>query len=115
MKRASISILLFILILSSSCDKENISSGTPACIRNEIKSNHDNWAISSVDEYFFQNRIVYAFSPDPNIITDGATEIKDEFCNSLCTVGGFRTPGANLCNGEDFFQTAVLRRNIWKK
>lgn len=115
MKRLGIFLIVCLTTIFQSCSKENIASNTPACIRQEIKSNENTWRIGSVDEYFFQNRLVYAFSPDDRIIADGATEIKDEFCNSLCSVGGYGVSNVNMCNGDDFYQTAILKRNIWKK
>lgn len=115
MKRLSIFFPLFLLLIFQSCNKENIAANTPACIRQEIKSNEKTWGIGSVDEYSFQNQVVYAFSPDAKVIADGSTEIKDEFCNSLCIIGGFGGSNINMCNGDNFYQTAVLKRNIWKK
>ncbi len=101
-------------VISSSCNKD-IASNTPGCIRRAINMHGKDWETGSVDEYFFQNRLVYAFAPDGEIIADGSTEIKDENCNQLCRVGGFGGPQINQCNGENFFQTAVFKRNIWKK
>jgi hypothetical protein len=115
MKPLSIFSLLFLIVVCQSCDKDNIAANTPACIRQEIKNNEKTWGVGSVDEYLFQNRVVYAFSPDEKVIADGTTEIKDEFCNSLCIIGGFGGPNINMCNGDNFYQTAVLKRNIWKK
>jgi len=109
---------LFLIGLLSgilSCTKKDIAPNTPSCIRNQIKWHGKNWNVASVDEYFFQNKLVYAFSPDGKIIADGSTEIKDENCNSICNVGGFGGPDVNLCNGENFFQNAIFKRNIWKK
>jgi hypothetical protein len=114
MKSPSSLLLAIALILFASCTKD-IASNTPGCIRREIKSHGKNWKVGSVDEYLFQNRLVYAFNPDGNIIADGSTEIKDESCKTLCYVGGFGGPSVNQCNGENFFQAAVLKRNIWKK
>lgn len=114
MRFLSVFSLCVIILSSISCNKD-IAADTPGCIRREINSHGKNWETGSVDEYFFQNRLVYAFAPDGNIIADGSTVIKDETCNQLCTVGGFGGPQVNQCNGENFFQTAVFKRNIWKK
>ncbi|MEI2737710.1 MAG: hypothetical protein V9F01_02880 [Chitinophagaceae bacterium] len=114
MRFLSVFSLCVIILSSISCNKD-IAADTPGCIRREINSHGKNWETGSVDEYFFQNRLVYAFAPDGNIIADGSTVIKDENCNQLCTVGGFGGPQVNQCNGENFFQTAVFKRNIWKK
>jgi hypothetical protein len=110
-------LVLTSLLYFSSCHKLDIASGTPSCIRNEIKDhkNDPQWMIGSVDEYLFRDKTVYAFSPDNNIIADGSTEVKDVSCNTLCHVGGFGGPSINICNGENFFQNAQLVKNIWKK
>jgi hypothetical protein len=114
MKQATIFLLASLLFVITSCHKEDIAANTPDCIRSEIVSNSNNlnWMMKSVDEYLFQNKLVYAFSPDHERIADASTAIKDEFCNTLCDVGGW---GGNICNGVNFSQTAVFKRNIWKK
>ena len=71
--------------------------------------------IGRVEEYQFQNKLVYAFQPDEKKIADGATTIKDSDCNTICHIGGFGGPSVNRCNGENFFQLAVLKRTVWKK
>ena len=106
---------LSMLIIISSCKKSDIASGIPACIRTEITlhKNDPQSYVSSVDEYIFQNKLVYGF--DNGLAADGQLDVKDEFCNILCRVGGFGGPAVNECNGENFFQTSVLKRNIWKR
>lgn len=103
----------------ASCKKDKIviAANTPACIRQQIEqlAADPNNTIGSVDEYTFQNVTVYAFEPDTRIIADGSTNIRDAACKNICSVGGFGGPAINLCNGENFFQKAVLVRNIWKK
>jgi hypothetical protein len=107
------------LLIFATCRKssDGVASGTPRCVHDEITDNQTNedWMIGSVEEYLFQNKLVYAFQPDETKIADGATTIKDEHCNTICSVGGFGGPSINLCNGENFFQLAVLKRTIWKK
>ena len=114
----TISFLIFCLVLVFiSCKKSDIASGIPACIYKEIADNKHNpdWSTGSVEEYLFQNKIVYSFNPDNTIIADGASIIKDSNCTMLCSLGGFGGPAINMCNGEIFFQVAVLKRTIWKK
>jgi hypothetical protein len=118
--RVSLPIFAVTIMLAfSACSKHSykIASGTPNCVYDEIKNNRENsdWMIGSVEEYQFQNKLVYAFQPDEKRIADGATVIKDSDCKILCHVGGFGGPSINLCNGENFFQAAVLKRVIWKK
>jgi len=106
------------LILSTSCKTGyGIAAGVPRCIHDEIVHNQSNkdWMTGRVEEYQFQNNLVYAFQPDEKKIADGATTIKDADCNIICHVGGFGGPSVNLCNGENFFKLAVLKRTIWKK
>jgi hypothetical protein len=103
------------LLILFSCKKSDIASGIPACIRKEISAhkNDPDWTVSNVHEYIFQNRLVYGF--DHGLIADGQLEIKDGSCNIICNVGGFGGPAVNICNGENFFQAAVLKRIIWEK
>jgi len=112
-------ILFSMPLIFATCRKSahGIASDTPRCIYDEIANNqkNDNWMVGSVEEYLFQNKMVYAFQPDEKKIADGATTVKDANCNTLCHVGGFGGPSINLCNGENFFQLAVLQRTIWKK
>ena len=107
------------ILLATACTKQkpNIASNTPECIQDEIENNQENsnWMIGSVEEYRFQNKTVYAFLPDEEVIADAATEIKDSKCRLLCQVGGFGGPAINLCNGDNFYQSATLVRVIWKK
>jgi hypothetical protein len=115
MKRQFLFISTAITLLAiSSCKKSDIASGIPKCVRTEIKAhkNDPNWGVKSVKEYLFQNNLVYSF--DHGLIVDGSLEIKDGSCHTICNVGGFGGPSVNICNGENFFQTAVLKRTIWE-
>ncbi|OSZ81004.1 hypothetical protein CAP36_07145 [Chitinophagaceae bacterium IBVUCB2] len=113
----AILIISFSTLLLTACSKNGIPPSTASCIKKEILSNKDNpdWYTGTVEEYTFQNKTVYAFLPDGNIIADGSTTIKDEYCNTLCNIGGFGGPAINKCNGENFYEKAVLVRTIWKK
>ena len=119
MKRSLFGIFCLLLFVSTACTKQkpNIASNTPECIGKEIEGNveNSNWMIGSVEEYRFQNKTVYAFLPDEEVIADAATQIKGGNCQLLCQVGGFGGPAINICNGDNFYQTATLVRIIWKK
>lgn len=114
--RLSYIIVIIFLILFISCKKSDIADNIPSCVRNEIATNKikPNWGIASVEEYLFQNKLVYVFNPS-NSIADAPSFIKDDNCNTICTVGGFGIPPTNMCNGEIFYQAATLKRTIWKK
>lgn len=107
-----------IILIFSACNKHSlkIAPDVPACIQDEIRNNYKNpnWMIGAVEEYQFQSKAVYAFQPDQKRIADASTAVKDANCNTLCHVGGFGGPSVNLCNGENFFQAAVLKRVIWE-
>jgi hypothetical protein len=115
MKKILATVLLAPFLITS-CNKDDIAEGTPVCIKNEIGANRNNtqW-YGEVVEYTFQAKTVYAFVPDSRIIADASTEVKDEGCNSLCSVGGYGGPNVVLCNGDNFFQSAIFKRSIWKK
>jgi len=119
MKRCLFIVFSVLLVVATACTKNrpDIASNVPECIHNEIEQNFENsnWTIGSVEEYHFQYKTVYAFLPDEKIIADASTQIKDSDCQPLCQVGGFGGPGVNICNGDNFYQTATLVRVIWKK
>ena len=57
-----------ILLSSGSCQKMKIHDTPLSCIKKYIDSNKNNkdWPVSSVDEYEFQGKLVYAISPPKN-------------------------------------------------
>jgi len=75
-----------------------------------------NWGVASVDEYLFQNKLVYVFIPRHDL-ADAPFIIKDDNCNTTCIIGiyGGAVPPPDMCNGEIFFQAAVKKRTVWKK
>jgi hypothetical protein len=117
MKRLSFLLFIasFVSLSGASCRKSAIASNIPSCIRNEIQAQIDDPQsnVVKVNEYMFQGKTVYGF--DHFMAADGTMEIKDGDCNTLCYVGGFGGPNVNLCNGENFFQHAVFKRNVWTR
>jgi len=116
MKTIFFSIIIFSLIVVS-CKRPDIASNIPPCVYKEIAAHKTDstWYTGSVQEYLFQDKIVYAFNPDNKRIADGATIIKDKDCNVLCSLGGFGGPQINKCNGVNFWESATLKRTIWQK
>ena len=110
-------ILIATTFLYTACKKSSIANGTSACIKQNIEANKNKevWYVANVEEYKYQGKLVYAFNPDNKVIADGATSILTSKCITLCNVGGFGGPAINLCNGENFYQNAVLVREIWNK
>ena len=113
----SIFLSLTIIITFASCKKSSIAAGTPSCIKKMILENkyNRNWKVGQVEEYRFQGKLVYALQPDNRRIADGATRVVSAECITICSVGGFGGPAVNLCNGENFYQNAMLVREIWNK
>lgn len=110
-------ILIFAaLIFSVTCKKMSSGNTTSACIQRYIDSNKANidWPVSSVDEYEFQGKLVYAFNPPKNY-ADAPTLIKSFDCKNMCSIGGFAGPRNNSCNGDNFFEKAKLKRRIWSR
>jgi hypothetical protein len=107
----------YFILTVTACHKPGIASGIPKCVYKEISNNMKNpdWMTGSIKEYQFQGKLVYAFEPDTRTIADGATTIKDAYCNTLCSIGGFAGQAVNQCNGGNFFKMAVLKRTIWQK
>jgi hypothetical protein len=116
--RSVYSCIIISLFVFTACKKSDIADGIPSCIHKEIAVNKikSNWSISSVDEYLFQNKLVYVFIPRPDLADDPFI-IKDDNCNTVCIIAvyGHPFPPPTMCNGEIFFQAAVKKRTIWKK
>ncbi len=108
--------VIALIVFNAACKKCDVAKDVPSCVENSIRENKNNpnWQFGGVDEYEFQGKLVYAYSPSKNI-ADGSTSVVTDNCVSLCSVGGFGGPAINQCNGENFFQKAVFKRNIWKR
>lgn len=105
--------ILSILLLSFSCNKEDIADGTPICIENsiiEFKSNCCEEG-ANVKEYSFQGEAVYVFDPG-TCGADMTSEVKDAECVTLGYLGGIS--GNSTINGEDF-SSAIFVKTTWKK
>jgi hypothetical protein len=107
-------IIALILCSITGCKKKASPPGTPSCIEETIQSNknNSNWPIGRISEYEYQGKLVYTFEPDQRI-ADASTRIYTDSCAPLCQVGGFGGPNVAMCNGENFYQKAVLKRIIW--
>jgi hypothetical protein len=106
--------LLFALItFISACNKQGIAKGTPACVKQKIKTFEKESACSdaSVKEYTFQRKTVYVFEPG-TCGADMTSEVIDSGCSSLGFLGGFA--GNTKINGEDFSKAELLG-TVWKK
>ena len=109
-------IKLFFICCLISCAAQKSNSGYPDCIADFINKykNEPRWHVGSVDEFEFQGKLIYAFNPSKNL-ADGSTLIKSADCKDMCSVGGFAGLQNNQCNRENFFEKAILKRNIWTR
>lgn len=108
-----ITALTLIMVFNANCQTTKNKASLPSCIQTFVGNNKATWQVGSVEEYEFQSKLVYAFTPSKNIM-DGTTLIKSAACIDLCSVGGFAGPRNNNCNGDNFFEKAVFKRKIWE-
>lgn len=114
MKAKNLCILLFVLIVFSSCEKLDIAKDTPSCIEELIKDFDRAEACESgvnVKNYTFQNETVFVFDPG-SCGADMTSEVFDAECNSLGFLGGIE--GNTEINGEDF-SNATLVATTWER
>ena len=109
--------ILSIFIFRTGCKKEVVDFNAPPCINSTIQQNINtpDWEVGYIEEYQYQGKLVYAFQPDLRKIADGATDIFNDDCVKICSVGGFAGQAINQCNGENWYQKAVLVREVWRK
>ena len=103
-----------LMVMAANCQPRKMSASIPTCVQTYIDSNASNGYLGSVEEYEYQGKLVYAFGPSQHI-KDGTTLIKSADCKDLCSIGGFAGPQNSNCNGENFFEKAVMKRKIWPK
>ena len=112
MKRTSFIVIILTAITLQSCLK--VPKETPDCIKEMIKNNY---AASSceditVDQYYFQDQIVYTFSVCPDN-PDAGIEVYSEECYYLGFLNGFS--GNQYINGVKFYEHAEFVQTIWVK
>lgn len=101
-----------LLLFSMGCQKDFEFEDLPLCIQNELElSNYIYCPDANILRYEFQGEQVYIFNFS-SCIADGDTRVMDETCNEVCTFGGLA--GATLCNGEDFYETAINETVVWE-
>ena len=106
------SLLLFTFILFYGCKKDKTSS-VPICIKEKTEIFKSQIVCSSgaaVSKYSFQGKFVYLFGVG-NCIADAGTNVFDENCNLLGTLGTLA--GTNKVNGVNFEQNSTFIENLW--
>lgn len=114
MKVVLLSILLFPACAARTKSVDKAVSDIPTCVQSYIDTfkltpqNH----VASILEYAFQGRLVYVFTP-AKLLADGSIKVVSKNCESMCEIGGFAGLKNSDCNGDNFFEKAVLKRTLW--
>jgi hypothetical protein len=105
-------VSLFICHLFTSCRKNEVIIGPPACLSDQITEFLKGACPygNSVAKYKFQNEIVYVLIPG-TCGADMQTIVLNEQCQQLGTLGGIS--GNNQINGVDFYANAQYVEGIW--
>jgi hypothetical protein len=113
MKTTALFAACIALFLVTACEKANDDFETSACIGKQIMTfkKESSCSNASVEEYRFQQKLVYVFSPG-NCGADLTARVLDSACNTLGILGGIQ--GNQIINNEPF-GNAVLLRTVWKK
>ncbi len=110
MKKIVVGILFFAAL---ACHKENVSADVPRPVRKDIDEFSKNSTCNDarVDEYKFQDHLVYVFEPG-TCGADMSSAVEDADGKNLGALGGFT--GNMVINGEKF-ETATFIRTVWNK
>jgi hypothetical protein len=108
-------LLALPLLMFIKCQKVEIKSDAPECIKEKISSNDKNnypcESGKSVYRYFFHDRYVYVFNPG-DCGADMMSTVYDENCTSICGLGGIA--GNQLCEDVNFSEVATDETLIWE-
>ena len=109
-------LAIFLILIFSSCQKEDVDmEDESACISQKIEaykaSNLPCKSGKSIYRYEFQGEYVYVFNPG-NCGADMMSDVYDEKCQLICGLGGIA--GNQICNEENFWETATNELLIWE-
>ncbi|MDQ3395291.1 MAG: hypothetical protein M3512_14430 [Bacteroidota bacterium] len=105
-------LVMFSLLIISSCNQIDIDNDAPACIRTKIKAfSKESCKDGAVKEYSFQDATVYLFEPG-TCGADMTAEVLDSNCNTIGHLGGII--GNTIINEEDFSNAESLK-TIWER
>lgn len=105
-------VYLTVVIFFFGCSKIDLEDDVPSCLEckiDEIRQINACEKSNSVDEYLFQGKTVFTFSP--NCGNDMLATVIDSNCKEIGALGGIA--GNFIVNGESF-SNAVFVRNVWK-
>jgi uncharacterized protein DUF6970 len=96
-----------------SCEDTGPINNVPKCIGSLIEEQSpscgEDYKID-VDEYHFQNKIVYVFEY-ADCCCDAQSPVLDSSCDTIGFLHGF--VGNTEINGEDFYDNATFLRRVW--
>ena len=114
--KANLKKLAAILAFSAtifSCQKEKISPDVAKPVRKHIEAFNENAICNDahVDEYKFQDKLVYVFEQG-TCGADMTSTVENSDGKALGSLGGIT--GNTMINGENF-STATFIRTVWNK
>lgn len=102
-----------ILVFSQQCGREEMSTGTPDCVREviaDIAKEEPRNPPAKVYSYLYEGKRVFYV---PAYCCDFPSKLYDENCNVLCAPdGGFSGSGDGKC--PDFFDTRTAEKLVWE-
>ena len=107
-------LILLAVIFTSSCSKYSIETDAPECLKSIAKENTKGLSDRSkahIDEFKFQEELVYVFDHGLEPNPDEGAAVYDSNCETIGYLGGFS--GNTEINGEDF-SNAVYTRTVWQ-
>lgn len=110
---AAILISVFAFTVLTSCEKVDVPTDTPNCIKRkirQIKSDEVRNPPASVWQYDYNGQTVYYIPP---YCCDRPSELYDSDCKLICSPdGGLSGSGDNKCS--DFFSKRTNEKLIWQ-
>ena len=107
----TITVLLGLVFLMSSCEKIDVAKGTPGCIKRKIREENGQ-CLEKVYGYSYQGEQVYLFVPSN--CPDAPYNLYNCQCDLVCSPsGGIAGNGDGKCS--DFYQQATNEKLIYSK
>lgn len=105
-------IVLFLVVLTNGCRKDDVAVKTPACILSKIdtiKNQPVNSTSGKIFSYKYNGATVYYIPP---LCCDMKSQLFDENCNVICNPdGGYAVVVDDKC--ADFFKKRSGEKVIW--
>ncbi len=105
-------LLIGLFMIFQGCKKTDRS--VPGCINDQIRKfkSYSPCNDAKVDEYLFQNELVFVFE-EGTCVRDGSADVYNDSCELLGSLGGFT--GNLKINDVNFSENAVFQKTVWRK